>query len=65
MAEVETSRTLTEEETLLVEFYCREVLKKIVKRPPSQGEKGASGFDQPPNIPQSDAKKQAIGSAFA
>ena len=39
MAEVETSRTLTEEETLLVEFYCREVLKKIVKRPPSQGER--------------------------
>ena len=60
MAEAETSgRKLTEEETLLIEYYCREVLKKVVKRPPSQQE-GSSSSSQNPNMPPSDPKNQAI-----
>ena len=52
IAEAEAcSRTLTDEEALLIEFYCREVLKKVVKRPPSQQE-GSSGTSQnDPKIP--------------
>jgi hypothetical protein len=59
MAEAETNgRKLTEEETLLIEYYCREVLKKIVKRSPSQPE-GSSASRQNPNIPPSEPKNQA------
>lgn len=59
MAEAEASgRQLTEEETLLVEYYCREVLKKVVKRPPSQQGKDSSETthghsDIPPSDPKS------------
>ncbi len=60
MHEAETSgRHLTEEETLLVEYYCREVLKKVVKRPPSQQQ--SSGTNQgSSNIPPSDPKERTI-----
>ena len=59
--EAETSgRELTGEEALLVEYYCREVLKKVVKRPPSQPE-GSSSGSQHLTIPPSDPKQQAIG----
>jgi len=58
ICEAETSgRKLTEEETLLIEYYCREVLKKVVKRPPSQQQ--SSGTNQgPSNIPPSDPKNR-------
>ena len=60
MAEAETSgRQLTEEETLLIEYYCREVLKKVVKRPLSQQQ--SSGAKQgPSNIPPSDPKNRTM-----
>ena len=59
--EADTSgRELTDEEALLVEYYCREVLKKVVKRPPSQQE-GSSGSSRNSTIPAPDRKKQAIG----
>ncbi len=61
MAEAESSvRKLTEEETLLIEYYCLEVLKKIVRRPPSQHQKRESESDQPSNIPPSDPKNRSI-----
>ena len=61
MAEAESSgRKLTEEETLLVEYYCRQVLKKVVKRPPSQQDKDSTESSQHPNIPPSDPKNQTI-----
>ena len=53
------SRKLTDEEALLVEYYCREVLKKVVKRPPTQQEKDSSGSSHP-NIPPSDPKNRTI-----
>ena len=63
MAEADMSgRKLTEEETLLIEYYCREVLKKVVKRSPSQQE-GSPASSQNRNIPPSDPKNQAIGPA--
>ncbi len=61
MAEAEgSSRKLTEEETLLIEYYCLEVLKKIVKRPQSQDTQSESGGGQNPNIPPSDPRHRAI-----
>jgi hypothetical protein len=59
MHEVETSpRQLTEEETLLIEFYCREVLA------PSQQQ--SSGNSQGhSNIPPSDPKNRTRSSAIA
>jgi hypothetical protein len=59
MHEAETSgRQLTEEEILLIEYYCREVLKKVVKRPPSQ--QRSSGTNQgPSNIPPSDGRDRS------
>jgi len=67
MAEAETSgRKLTEEETLLIEYYCMEVLKKVVKRPPSQRQEGTSGSGQhrnlplPPDFNDSTASRSAI-----
>jgi hypothetical protein len=61
MAEAEGgSRQLTDEETLLVEYYCREVLKKVVKRPPSQQEKGSSETGQHSNIPPSDSQNRTL-----
>jgi hypothetical protein len=59
MAEAESSgRKLTEEETLLIEYYCREVLKKVVKRPPSRQD--ASPDNQDPGIPPSDRGQHSI-----
>jgi hypothetical protein len=60
MHEAETSgRQLTDEETLLIEYYCREVLKKVVKRPPSPQQ--SSGTNQEhPNIPPSDPKNRTV-----
>jgi len=55
-----SDRTLREEESILIEYYCREVLKKVVKRSPSQQEKGSSD-NEPPNIPSFDASKRTIG----
>jgi hypothetical protein len=53
------SRTLTEEETLLIEYYCREVLKKVVKRPPPRQEKDpAEGGQHHPNDPPSDLRSE-------
>jgi len=63
MAEAESNaRKLTDEETLLIEYYCREVLKKVVKRPapPQQQQQDSSGSPRHSNLPQSDPKKQAI-----
>ena len=61
MAEAETSsRNLTEEEILLIEYYCREILQKVVKRPPSQQGKDPAGTTQGhSNIPPSDPKSQS------
>jgi hypothetical protein len=61
IAEAETSgRQLTEEESLLVEYYCREVLKKVIRRPPSREEKHSSETshghsDNPPDPTNSSA----------
>ena len=49
-----TNRKLTQEEKLLVEFYCREVLEKVVKSsPPQKSDSSASGqrSDIPPPDP--------------
>jgi len=61
------SRKLTEEETLLVEYYCREVLKKVVNRPPSQqqssgtSQQQSSGTSQQhPSVPPSDPSKRTV-----
>lgn len=57
-----SSRALTDEETLLIEYYCREVLKKVIKRPPSQQQ--SSGTPQGhSNIPTSDPKNQTSSPA--
>jgi hypothetical protein len=63
IAEAELSgRQLTEEEILLIEFYCREVLKKVVNRPPSQQQ--SPGANQgPSNTPPSDPKNRTINPA--
>jgi len=61
IAEAETSgRQLTDEETLLVEYYCREVLKKVVKRPPPRHEKDSSEGGQHRNNPPTDPKNRTI-----
>ena len=57
-----SGRKLTEEENLLIEYYCREVLKKVVKRPPSPQESSGTSQENP-SIPPSDPKKRTI-SAF-
>jgi hypothetical protein len=54
------SRRLTDEETLLVEYYCREVLKKVVRRPPSRQEKDSSESGLHPNNPPTDPKNRTI-----
>lgn len=60
MAETDaSSRKITEEEALLVEYYCREVLKKVVKRPPSQQESSGTSEGHR-NVPSSEPKKQTI-----
>ena len=62
MAEADVSgRKLTQEETLLIEYYCLEVLKKVVKRPPSQRQQeGSPGSSQHPNVLPSDSKHLAV-----
>jgi hypothetical protein len=63
MAEAEGSnRKLTEEETLLIEYYCLEVLKKIVKRSPSQEQNGSAGSGQHSNRPPTDLEHRTVGS---
>ena len=60
MAEAEASgRKISEEEALLVEYYCREVLKKVLKRPPYQQESSGTSQDHH-NIPPSDPKNRTI-----
>ena len=58
MAETETSnRKITEEEVLLVEYYCREVLKKVVQRPPSPQQSSGTN-EEYSNIPPSDPENR-------
>ena len=55
-------RKLTDEEILLVEYYCREVLEKVAKRPPSQQpQKNSPGSrQQRSNIPPSETSQGTI-----
>jgi hypothetical protein len=48
-----SKRHLREEEVLLVEFYCREVLKKVVKRSPPRQQGESSGIGHRSNTPSS------------
>ena len=60
MAEAEAGvRKLTDEESLLVEYYCLEVLKKVIKRRPPQQQASAQG-DGTHSIPPSDPKNRTI-----
>ena len=60
IAEAETSgRQLTDEETLLIEYYCREVLKKVVKRPPSQQQSSGTN-DGHSNNPPYDSENRTV-----
>ena len=54
------SRVLTEEEMLLIEYYCREVLKKVVKRPPSKQEKDSASSQGHSSIPPFDPKNRTV-----